>query len=454
MTEAKYKNNYILWGALCAAYCAFIFIFSYLYPYGGDEYTLTAPTFGDAIAIFLTSYLVRNPRIGLLFNNIILWSGKWLFLILNPLVQLALIFAIFFLVYLRLPDFKSRKDFYPFALIMLMSVFCAAVPDNTLFWIGGACNYSWMFLVFVLFLCLLRFAAEKGINFNINFPFKLLMFFGGIVVGMSSENNSPMLLILFCVFWLYARYKKIQISSWFYVALAGIICGLALLFGAPGSYYRLKTLPLEYVKTAGLWQKVFWHLPRLNAFFADTLFILPLTALGLGFAAWTDRKNILQDKDFILSSFFVAVSITLAAVLFAVPLLLNRVFYSASLTAVIAFIFMLKYFGAKNNANYFKPLFLLAFCAVFALMPLFSVPYFDLYQKDAQRLRYIQAAKQAGKTMIFMPPVSPLKGPSGNLSINYYDFVYLNNYDKNLIFGLDMESGVKTKLLPLPSENI
>ena len=80
MTEAKYKNNYILWGALCAAYCAFIFVFSYLYPYGGDEYALTAPTFGDAIAIFLTSYLVRNPRIGLLFNNVILWAGKWMFL--------------------------------------------------------------------------------------------------------------------------------------------------------------------------------------------------------------------------------------------------------------------------------------------------------------------------------------------------------------------------------------
>lgn len=454
MTEAKYKNNYILWGALCAAYCAFIFIFSYLYPYGGDEYALRASTFGDAIAIFLTSYLVRNPRIGLLFNNLILWAGKWLFLILNPLVQLALVFAIFFLIYLRLPDFKSRRDFYPLALIMLMSVFCAAVPDNTLFWIGGACNYSWMFLVFVLFLCLLRFAAEKGINFKINFPFKLLMFFGGIIAGMSSENNSPMLLILFCAFWLYARYKKIQISSWFYLALAGIICGLILLFGAPGSYYRLKTLPLEYIKNAGFLQKIFWHLPRLNSFFTDTLFILPVTSLGLCFALAENRRNVFKNKDYVLSLLFLCVSLALASVLFAVPLLLNRVFYSASLTAVIAFIFMIKYLADKNNANYFKPLFLLAFCAAVAIMPLFGIPYLDLHHKDAQRLRHIEAAKQAGQTTVFLTPLSPLKGPTENLSINYYDFVYLNNYDKNLVFGLDIESGVKQKLLPLPSENI
>ncbi len=454
MTEAKYKNNYLLWGALCAVYCACIFIFSYLYPYGGDEYALTAKTFGDAIAIFLTSYLVRNPRIGLLFNNLILWSGKWLFLILNPLIQLSLVFAIFFLIYLRLPDFKSRRDFYPFSLIMLMSVFCVAVPDNTLFWIGGACNYSWMFLVFILFLCLLRFAAEKGINFKINFPFKLLMFFGGIIAGMSSENNSPMLLIIFCVFWLYARYKKIKISSWFYLALAGIICGLALLFGAPGSYYRLKTLPLEYIKTAGLWQKIYWHLPRLHAFFADTFFILPLTSLGLGFALAGNRKNIFKNKDYILSLFFVCVSFTLAAVLFAVPLLLARVFYSASLTAVIAFIFMLKYFCGNNKTDYFKPLFLLSFCAALIIMPLFTLPYWDLHKKDAQRLSTIKTARREGKITLFLPPLTPLKGPTENLSINYYDFVYLNNYDKKLIFGIDIEGGVRQKLLPLPSKNI
>lgn len=263
-----------------------------------------------------------------------------------------------------------------------------------------------------------------------------------------------MLLIIFVLFWLYARYKKIQLSSWFYVALAGILCGLALLFGAPGSYYRLKTLPLEYIKNADIWHKIYWHLPRLNSFFADTLFILPITALGLGFAARLNGREVIKDKDFVLSAFFICVSITLAAVLFAVPLLLNRVFYSASLTAVIAFVFMIKYFSGKNNTNYFKPLFLLSFCAAVAVMPLFSVPYFDLYQKDAQRLRNIHEAKQAGRKMIFMPVVSPLKGPTGNLSINYYDFAYLNNYDKNLIFGLDIESGVKQKLLPLPSENI
>lgn len=450
---AQHKKNYLIWALLCASYLAFIALFSFLYPYGGDEYAMTPANLGGAVTIFLTSYLVRNPRIGLLFNNIILLCGKWLFVVLNPLVQLALILSLFFLVYMRLPDFKTRKDIYPFALIMLLSVFAVAVPDNTLFWIGGACNYSWMFLVFILFLCLLRFAAEKGIKVKLNFALKLVLFFGGIVGGMSSENASPMLLIIFAAFFVYSRFKKIKTGEWFYVPFAGIILGLILLFGAPGSYYRFKTLPLEYIKNATLWQKIFWHLPRLNGFFKAALFLPLITPVILAGQALINRTKILKDKDFIYACAALAISYVLALVLFAVPLLLNRVFYGATVMALLAFIFTLKHLQNQYKTNLFKYVFIASFCAAAAISPLFTVPYTDLYLKDAQRLRVIEQAKQAGKTEVFIPPVFTIKGPTENLSLNYYDFVSLNNYDLNLTFGIDFAGTPKRKLLPLPQES-
>lgn len=41
-------------------------------------------------------------------------------------------------------------------LIAVLSVFAVAQPDNTLFWIGGACNYSWSFLPFLWITAWLR----------------------------------------------------------------------------------------------------------------------------------------------------------------------------------------------------------------------------------------------------------------------------------------------------------
>ena len=129
-----------IWGLFFFTYVLFIFILSYLYPYGADEYILRRQTLWGALEQYFFSYGVENARIGLIANNIILYLGKWSFLILNPIVQTIWILSFFALVYLRLPDFKKLSDFPAVLLIALLSVFAVAQPDNTLFWIGGACN--------------------------------------------------------------------------------------------------------------------------------------------------------------------------------------------------------------------------------------------------------------------------------------------------------------------------
>jgi len=445
------KQNICLWTILGLAYCSFIFLFSFFYPYGGDEYLMTQRHFGDAVTMFLTSYLVRNPRIGLLFNNIILYFGKWSFLVLNPLIQLTLVTSIFYFIWLRLPDFKSRKDIYPFSLIALLSVFAVAVPDNTLFWIGGACNYSWMFLPFMIFICLLRYDFEKGLAIKKNSIFEISMFFLAFIAGMSSENASPMLFIIFFCYFAYSRFKKTEVGQWFIWAFAGLILGLIALFAAPGSYYRLKTLPLEYFKSASLFMKMLWHIPRLGSFFEDSLFIPLITLAGLLASGLLQRKNALKDKDFVFSVAFLAIALVLAMVLFPVPLLLDRVYYGASVCAVISFVFMLKYF---SRARIFKSVFLFCFCAAAAATPLLAIPYVELYIQNSARMQIINRAKEKNKKSVFIPPLFPLCGPTQNLSLNYYDFVYLNNCDKETIFGIDVDGGVKPKLLPMPQRDI
>ena len=127
------KKVWTAWGLLFLVYMLFIFICSYLYPYGADEYILKQDNIFDALRHYGLSYMTENARIGLIANNIILCLGKWSFLLLNPMMQVLWVLSFFFLIYLRAPDFKTLKDFPAVLLIAVLSVFAVAQPTIPFF---------------------------------------------------------------------------------------------------------------------------------------------------------------------------------------------------------------------------------------------------------------------------------------------------------------------------------
>ena len=119
----KMNKKYALWTLICALFLFVIFVLSYLYPYTEDEYLYTYSSLKEVLYQYFLSYQLWNPRIGLLAASVILYFGKWSFLLLNPFIQLALIFAEFYFVFLRLPDFKEFKDIIPFSLLAIFALF-------------------------------------------------------------------------------------------------------------------------------------------------------------------------------------------------------------------------------------------------------------------------------------------------------------------------------------------
>ena len=105
----KINFNYTCWAFAFTLFALFIFVFSYLYPYGADEYfyQFRCPDLIGAVKTYFFSYTHNNPRIGLLINNIIIANGKWLFLILNPLMQLFLVLSIIRLIKGKRAEFFS-----------------------------------------------------------------------------------------------------------------------------------------------------------------------------------------------------------------------------------------------------------------------------------------------------------------------------------------------------------
>ncbi len=427
MPENKNNRTYLAWTAVVAGYLLFILIFSVLRPYGMDEFRNNYNSVKDIFTGFLSAYMTENTRIGALVNNVLLYLGQWSFLVLNPLVQLLVVFQLYGLIFLRLPDFKTLKDFFPFTIIMLASVFAAAQPDNTIFWMNGACSYSWLMPCFLLLLILLRLNLEKGFTPPNNIWVKAGVFAAAFFTGMSNENNAPMALCIFILFGLYCLYKKIKPPFWYYWALVGIAAGLAALFGAPGLYKRLDYWVFEDFRQSSMLKKMFMHASKMNDFFKISFFIPVINIIGLAVCAADGDKPapVLKNKNFLYSVFFWGVSFTLAFVLFNAPAISLRVFYSASLFALAAFIFFIEYLREAYNFKLYKYIFVAAAAFAVLALPRFSVPYINLYQQNAAREAQIKQAKEQGKTFIYCQKFTVMKGPTENLEIEYYDYLHL-----------------------------
>ncbi|MDR1123151.1 MAG: DUF6056 family protein, partial [Elusimicrobiota bacterium] len=187
-----FKKPLHCWLFCCAAYALFISIFSFLYPVGLDEYFGLGIGWREALSRAFLTFWTHSPKTGVFIGSFVLYFGKWLFVLLNPFAQLGVCAGIFYIVYLRLPDMRAYEDLPVFILIMLLSVFAAPVPSNTIFWIGGAVNYSWVFLFFLLFLCALRRLWEgRPFVFDGGFRGCVLAFAAALCLGLSNENNSP-----------------------------------------------------------------------------------------------------------------------------------------------------------------------------------------------------------------------------------------------------------------------
>lgn len=420
----KLNKNIFCWCAALGLYALFIFIFSYLYPYGADEYFYMhrCKDFADVFTTYFYSYNHNNPRIGLILNNIVLLNGKWLFLILNPLMQLAAVFSVFILIYGKTPDMKTLKNLPSFILIAIMSVFFVAQPDNTLFWIGGACNYSWSVLPFLWLLILLKRIYETKTVPAFSGLSAAALFFGALALGMSNENNSlAAVLILICfIFW--CLKTKIKITAPIYIILLGAAAGAVILFAAPGSYKRMDISLISFFKQAPLLTKIIWHIPKMHDITVSMLLLPVFIPLVMFIEVLAKKTQAFKNNDFIYAALSWALAFILASVLCMAPIMrTTRPFYSASVMVMISFIFLLKYFDAVYKTKLIRCAAWLS-AVVFALMlPLFAQPYISLYKQDKIRARYIEKAKAKGADKLYLNLYIPTGGPCSNLQLLYYD---------------------------------
>lgn len=431
--------NYLLWGLLTGLYLSLIYFFTYLYPISEDE--ILCPVHN--LDCYFWTFATICARIGGLIGMILIQGYKWLFLIVNPLAQLALALALFYLIHLRMPDFKKLEDVPSFVIIALSSVFLVVQPDQTIFWFAGSANYLILGVMFITFCTVLRKTWYCPDFIPSNSYTRIAAFFIGAILGMNNENSAPMIFCLCGLYTLLAIILKKKIPGWFPPLFIGVASGLALMFSSPAYHLRsnsgfitksLNNLPLS--------QKAVHHLYNMDYFMRSSLYILPVISLTAFLCALDKWKQTIKNGDFFFLALSCFVSFVLAMVLFPLPIRPHRACYSASLFTIAALLFFIKYIKGvyKFNLTPYIMTALLIYVA-FIIVP-FAKPYISLYKQSLAREAIIeQALKTEDNTCIYTPLYKVPRGPSDNLTIEFIDPMSRRHYYADKYYNRSFATG-------------
>ena len=444
--KGKLSSVFYVWFTFFVLFAAYVMWLSYLYPYGADEYFLTPYSLKDIAIRWYQYYLNEVARVGHIYALTVLYLGKWSFIILNPVVQIIWIISCFFLIKLRIPDFKSLKDFPIFLLIAILALTVSAQPDNTLFWIGGATNYSWSFIPFFWIMAYLRIQYQNKGNLILNTKTVIFLFIAALLLGMSSENNGPLVLGWIVCLWLYSFWAKFKFKKSFYLISLGLVLGITFLFTAPALYTRLNAEGFKYFHESSLPQHIFWHIGHIHWFIKAMLLIPVFNFLALLICALDkDKPSFIKDNNFFFSLIFFISGVILAFVLFAIPVISARCFYTASIANILSFIFILAYLDETYNSKTVKYAAILALCVFIAFIPAISYPYVYMHKAEKNRIEHIQKAKNQGKPFVYVMPYKYPKGPNNNLTIFLYDpLMFIPIYANH--FGIYIITNEKERL--------
>ena len=418
-------NPKICFGIITFCFCVFILLCSSLYPFTSDEARFFALSQQGLIKALKIQLFQEAPRFLNLIGIIGIYFGpkiKILFCLINPIVQFAIAYGLFYFVKGRKLNINSQKDVLPFLLICLMYLFLTPSISSSIFWIFGSLNYSWAFSFCLMVLCIYRFTYQ-GAKLKNTWYINLLWLFIGFVAGMSNENTGPMMFGISCCFILFCKYKKFKIPRYVYFSFLGILLGVTAMFGFGGSSTRLSAYVYSYFIDKNLVDKLFFSLHHFNLFLKALYFIPVITFIMLLLIAYDKKLEVMKKEKFILSVFFLFCGLLVAFVLFAAPLVPKRAYYSAGIFCIISFCFFLDLFYDVYKIYLLKYITLIFFVYCLIISPLVLIPYVSLYKNFKARDAQIYAEKAKGKKEIYTDAIFLVAAPTKNLTIVYLDIV-------------------------------
>ncbi len=244
---------------------------NFLWPLADD--TLRVASWHDIFVSQYHHYFQWGGRIvAHTMVQFLLWQGKWLFNLLNPLMNILLILLVYWIS--RGGRVSWRLD-NPFRLLWIAVILWALAPDysSTNIWLTGSCNYLWTGVLQLAFILpFVRYIYQRESYWRDSWGMAALMLLGGILAGWTNENTVGFFL-LWLLGYAWRDYQEQALQRWQVAGIIGLVIGYALLLGAPGNIMRahiavrvgevtgmlMKMHELKTLLAALLFQLLLWY---------------------------------------------------------------------------------------------------------------------------------------------------------------------------------------------------
>ena len=420
------RTSRVWFWALVAAALLYVALLSWWSPFTSDTYhhALTGMEHRFSLSLVwercVASYMSWNPRIGEYLAFAVATAGKWLFILLNPFVQVCLALMMFYLASGRRVDPRSWPDVRLFGLALLLLFTCTARPGVTIYWLSGATNYSWGAALWLGFLCLYRELLENRENGEKGKPAK--KGFGqwagvvvlGLLAGMTNENNIPGTWLLLGALFVFVRLvRKEKLPLWFYAGVAAQVAGSLCMLLAPGLSARMHSAtPGCAEPLSGVWDR--WEavpalLLRMHEYLALPLLLGAVAAWMLWRSFRRNRNAFRPWKIFIgTAAAYILTAYAMALSFAAAVVPADHAMFSATLLFGIGVLALLRVWYGIPAAEPRPRMTVAVFLALSGICVLSTLhDHLLLFQQHEKRVRLILEQKKAGFREIVVPPLVP-----------------------------------------------
>ncbi|MDB4957374.1 MAG: hypothetical protein JWO36_4943 [Myxococcales bacterium] len=285
------------------------------------------------------NYFHYNPRIGEVFLAIV--DGcRAIHLMLTPLVQLAVLPAVFVIAFGRWPR-RTLRDLELLLVIQTLIWLVIPIPGIMYFYRPFATNYLWAFTItLALFVPYrLALAADSTTSRPWLAPIMLVL---GWVAGMCNEHTGPTAMVAMAGF-VYAAWRLRRLRVWMLAGMVGLYVGYPMLFLAPGQAVRYGGIATRDTPTRLLSERgITGCFAILRDFiFESRLGILVFVAAAVRYAITIymrgDRIPAPPRRAVVEAIVLAAASVAIVVTLFVSPTATDRVFYASGVLLVAAF---------------------------------------------------------------------------------------------------------------------
>jgi hypothetical protein len=180
------------------------------------------------------SYLHSNPRIGDLFL-LLVDGSRVIHLVLTPLVEMVLLWAVFVVTFGRRPGLGYR-DLERALFLQAMIWLAAPIPALVYFFRPYTTNYLFAFAAMLGFFAPYRLALAGPPGSHRRWA-AAPMFVLGWLAGMGNEHTGPAAVLAVGVCLIHAGRRR-RLRAWMVAGALGLVLGVAMLLFAPGQAER------------------------------------------------------------------------------------------------------------------------------------------------------------------------------------------------------------------------